>query len=69
MNENSFRSENKKIRTQFIIEIIKNYPIRSQEEIAHYLKEDYGIETNQSTVSRDIAFLGLVKTMKRIVIS
>lgn len=62
MNEELIsQREQKKIRTQFIIELIKNYPIRSQDEIAHYLKENYGIETNQSTISRDIASLGLVK--------
>lgn len=62
MNEefNSMQ-ERKEYRTQAIIEIIKNYPVRSQEELVHYLKEDYGIESNQSTVSRDVTSIGLVK--------
>lgn len=54
-------SKKKKERTDAIKIIISNHSIRSQEELVERLKEDFGIESNQSTVSRDITSLELVK--------
>lgn len=53
--------EKKEERLEAIKVIISNHSIRSQEELVERLKEDFGIESNQSTVSRDITSLKLVK--------
>jgi transcriptional regulator of arginine metabolism len=50
----------KKARQGRILEIMRKHPVRSQEELASLLKRD-GSEVTQSTLSRDIRELGLVK--------
>lgn len=45
-----------------ILEIIDNYVIETQEELAEKLKEQ-GVEVTQATVSRDIKDLRLIKVM------
>ncbi len=45
-----------------ILELIRNYPIETQEELANLLKEK-GVNITQATISRDIKNLGLVKTL------
>lgn len=49
-------------RQMKILELIQNYEIETQEELADYLKKS-GIEVTQATVSRDIRELRLVKVM------
>ena len=46
------------------MELLRKRPVRSQEELASILKHD-GIEVTQSTLSRDIRELGLVKVRGR----
>lgn len=43
-----------------ILELISEYPISRQDKLLELLKED-GYEVTQSTISRDISRLGLVK--------
>lgn len=50
-----------KNRREKIKEIIINFPIRNQDELVEKLRDDYGIDSNQSTVSRDIKRIGIVK--------
>ena len=50
----------KKSRQEKIVEIIKNYDIETQEELAEKLCEG-GFVVTQATVSRDIRELGLTK--------
>lgn len=50
----------KKARQGRILEITRKRLVRSQEELSALLKRD-GIEVTQSTLSRDIRELGLVK--------
>ena len=50
----------KKARQGRILDIMRTHPVRSQEELALLLKRD-GSEVTQSTLSRDIRELGLVK--------
>lgn len=50
----------KNVRHDKIIEIINKYPVETQEELAGYLN-DAGFQVTQSTVSRDIKQLNLVK--------
>jgi transcriptional regulator of arginine metabolism len=50
----------KKARQGRILEIIRKGPVRSQEELSALLKRE-GAEVTQSTLSRDIRELGLVK--------
>jgi transcriptional regulator of arginine metabolism len=50
----------KKARQGRILEIARKRDVRSQEELSLLLKRD-GIEVTQSTLSRDIRELGLVK--------
>jgi transcriptional regulator of arginine metabolism len=45
-----------------IVEIIKNFPIETQEELADKLKE-LGFDVTQATVSRDIKELRLIKVL------
>lgn len=49
-------------RHQKILELINRYPINTQEELIEYLRAD-GYEVTQSTASRDIKQLRLVKTL------
>ncbi|MED1876730.1 hypothetical protein [Brevibacillus borstelensis] len=53
--------EAKQKRLEAIEEIIQKYPIRTQDELVKKLFEEYGIESNQSAISRDIKDLELVK--------
>jgi transcriptional regulator of arginine metabolism len=50
----------KKARQGRILEIIRKRQIRSQEELSAFLRRE-GAEATQSTLSRDIRELGLVK--------
>ncbi|MBP1623395.1 MAG: Arginine pathway regulatory protein ArgR, repressor of arg regulon [Acidobacteria bacterium] len=50
----------KKARQGRIVEIARKRLVRSQEELSSHLKRD-GIDVTQSTLSRDIRELGLVK--------
>jgi transcriptional regulator of arginine metabolism len=54
----------KKARQGRILDILRKHPVRSQEELASLLKRD-GSEVTQSTLSRDIRELGLVKVRGR----
>lgn len=45
-----------------ILDLINKYPITTQEELLHYLRID-GYDVTQSTVSRDIKFLRLHKSL------
>lgn len=51
-------------RQEKILEIIKEYEIETQDELAKNLK-DIGIEVTQATVSRDIKELRLVKSLTK----
>lgn len=48
-------------RQKAIKELIKSYPIEDQETLVELIKKKYGIETNQSIVSRDLRQLGVSK--------
>jgi transcriptional regulator of arginine metabolism len=48
-------------RQQAILRLVRDHDMSTQTELVQAL-EDEGIEVNQSTVSRDIQALGLVKT-------
>lgn len=50
----------RELRRRRILEIIEKRPVRTQEELAEALVEG-GFDASQSTVSRDVAELGLVK--------
>ena len=50
----------KKSRHQKILSVVGNHPVSSQEELSSLLAQD-GIVVTQSTLSRDIRELGLVK--------
>jgi len=47
-------------RHALILAIIKEKPVRTQEELGEALK-DWGVEVTQATLSRDIKELGLIK--------
>lgn len=51
----------KSIRQTKILDLIKEYPIETQEELQAKLKEN-GFNVTQATVSRDIRELGIVKS-------
>lgn len=53
---------NKTFRQGQILKLIRSKKILTQEDLAHELKEDFGIQTTQVTLSRDIRELGLLKT-------
>lgn len=48
-------------RQEAIKELIKSHPIEDQETLVELIKKKYGIETNQSIVSRDLRQLGVSK--------
>ena len=52
---------NKSYRQGQIQKLIRVKPIYTQEDLARELKENYGIQTTQVTLSRDMRELGLVK--------
>jgi transcriptional regulator of arginine metabolism len=54
----------RKARQSLILEVIGKCVIRSQEELSAFLSKE-GVETTQSTLSRDIRELGLVKVRGR----
>jgi transcriptional regulator of arginine metabolism len=53
---------NKAFRQGQILKLIAAKHILTQEDLAHELKENFGIQTTQVTLSRDIRELGLLKT-------
>jgi transcriptional regulator of arginine metabolism len=53
---------NKAFRQGQIVKLIRAKRIPTQDDLARELKNTYGIETTQVTLSRDIRDLGLVKT-------
>jgi transcriptional regulator of arginine metabolism len=54
------RMISKKARQGRILEVTRNHPVRSQEELSSLLRQE-GIDATQATLSRDIRELGLVK--------
>lgn len=48
-------------RHHAIRELINEHPIEDQETLVHLLEKEYGLETNQSIVSRDLRQLGASK--------
>jgi transcriptional regulator of arginine metabolism len=53
---------NKAFRQGQILKLIRSKRIATQEDLARELKNTYGIETTQVTLSRDVRELGLLKT-------
>ena len=53
---------NKAFRQGQILKLIRSKRIPTQEDLARELKNTYGIETTQVTLSRDVRELGLLKT-------
>lgn len=53
--------KNIRTRHEAIKELIKSHPIEDQETLVELIKKKYGIETNQSIVSRDLRQLGVSK--------
>ena len=53
---------NKTFRQGQILKLIRSRRVLTQEDLARELKDAYGIQTTQVTLSRDIRELGLVKT-------
>jgi transcriptional regulator of arginine metabolism len=53
---------NKTFRQGQILKLIRSRPILTQEDLARELKQAFGIQTTQVTLSRDVRELGLLKT-------
>jgi transcriptional regulator of arginine metabolism len=53
---------NKNFRQGQILKLIRSRNVLTQEDLARELKNAFGIQTTQVTLSRDIRDLGLVKT-------
>jgi transcriptional regulator of arginine metabolism len=53
---------NKAFRQGQILKVIRAKRILTQEDLARELKESFGLETTQVTLSRDVRELGLLKT-------
>jgi transcriptional regulator of arginine metabolism len=53
--------KNIRTRHEAIKELIKSHPIEDQETLVELIKKKYGIDTNQSIVSRDLRQLGVSK--------
>ncbi len=53
---------NKSYRQGQILKLIRSQRIHTQEELGQHLREGFGIQATQVTLSRDIRDLGLVKT-------
>src|ERR1700678_2039450 len=53
---------NKAFRQGQILKVIRNKRILTQEDLARELKESFGLDTTQITLSRDVRELGLLKT-------
>ena len=50
-------------RQNKILELIEKYEIETQDKLATMLREEYGLEVTQATISRDIKELQLVKRL------
>lgn len=50
-------------RQKAIKELVKRIAVSDQKQLVQLLKEHYGIEANQTVVSRDLRKLGIVKKM------
>jgi transcriptional regulator of arginine metabolism len=53
---------NKAFRHGQILKVIRNKRILTQEDLARELKDSFGLDTTQVTLSRDVRELGLLKT-------
>lgn len=53
---------NKAFRQGQILKLIRSKRIATQDDLAQELKQTFGIETTQVTLSRDVRELGLLKT-------
>src|ERR1700691_286523 len=53
---------NKAFRQGQILKVIRDKRILTQEDLARQLKESFGLDTTQVTLSRDVRELGLLKT-------
>jgi len=53
---------NKAYRQGQILKLIRTKRVQTQDDLARELKDSFGIETTQVTLSRDIRELGLLKT-------
>ena len=53
---------NKAFRQGQILKVIRSKRILTQEDLARELKESFGVDTTQVTLSRDVRELGLLKT-------
>ncbi len=53
---------NKAFRQGQILKVIRAKRILTQEDLARELKESFGVDTTQVTLSRDVRELGLLKT-------
>ncbi len=53
---------NKAFRQGQILKVIRSKRILTQEDLARELKEGFGVDTTQVTLSRDVRELGLLKT-------
>ena len=57
------KKQSASFRQNMIEELLKREMISDQKKIVESLNTDYGIETNQAVVSRDLRRLGVVKKM------
>jgi transcriptional regulator of arginine metabolism len=55
---------NKAFRQGQILKLIRTKRIPTQDDLARELKDSFGIETTQVTLSRDVRELGLLKTQE-----
>jgi transcriptional regulator of arginine metabolism len=53
---------NKAFRQGQILKVIRSKRILTQDDLARELKESFGLDTTQVTLSRDVRELGLLKT-------
>ncbi len=53
---------NKAFRQGQILKVIRGKRVLTQEDLARELKESFGLETTQVTLSRDVREMGLLKT-------
>lgn len=56
-------------RQEKIRELLKRELISDQRKLVELLKKEYGIETNQTVISRDLRKLGVVKKMVKNVLA
>lgn len=63
MNEEKFKEQQKekKKRKKSILSAVEKFPIKTQKELVEILSSEYGIDTYQATVSRDIRELKIGK--------